>query len=112
MLIVVLSVILFSCGEDKKKQIEIPAGVLAKEKMAEVIADIHIAEAEESLTPPSDTAINKFDFQKIFEKNKISKTQYDSSLMFYTAHPELLDTVYEKVMNKLSLMQGEEAKTK
>ncbi|MEK6615340.1 MAG: DUF4296 domain-containing protein [Bacteroidota bacterium] len=102
-------VLLFSCGSSQEKQIVIPSDVLPKEKMAEVIMDIHIAEAEADIIKLSDSSATDLDVslgQKIFEKNKITKEQYEKSLSFYIDHPELLNEVYEKALNELSKMQG------
>lgn len=107
----ILCNLFFSCGE--KKTVSIPATVLPKEKMAAVIKDIHLSEAEMSLrTFPDSTSKEKLSFQKIFEKDSITKKQYDESLSFYVDHPQLLDTIYEQVLNDLSKMQGEAAKGK
>ena len=101
------SLFLFSCGSPAKKQVVIPSDVLPKEKMAAVVADIHIAEAETSMKPlPDSTSRGKLSFQKIFDKNQITKAQYDTSMAFYIDHPELLNEVYEIVLNELSKMQG------
>lgn len=80
--------------------------------MSVVITDILLAEAEISLKTFPDTSSEKIDYQKIFEKDKITKEQYDKSISFYIDHPELLNEVYEKVLNELSRMQGEAAKAK
>ena len=105
-LVFALSVILAACGE-QEKYVVIPSDVLAKEKMAEVLTDIHIVEAEANLkTLPDSASTEKLSFQKIFEKNKITKDQYEKSLKFYIDHPELLGEVYDKVLNELSKMQG------
>jgi hypothetical protein len=111
MLIVVLSVFLFSCRQGEKT-VSIPSDVLPKERMALVITDIHLAEAEASLKTFPDTSSEKLNFRKIFDKNNISKEQYDKSIAFYVDHPELLNEVYEQVLNELSRMQGEAAKSK
>ena len=101
----------FSCGENKT--ISIPPNVLSKEKMTEVITDIHLAEAEASIrTFPDSTSKEKLSFQKIFQKHSVTKKQYDESLQFYMEHPEILDTVYDNVLNELSKMQGEAAQGK
>ncbi|MBI4929172.1 MAG: DUF4296 domain-containing protein [Bacteroidetes bacterium] len=95
-----------SCGQSEK-QVVIPANVLPKEKMAEVITDIHLAEAETNFRPlPDSASTEKLSFQKVFEENKITKAQYDTSISFYIGHPELLNEVYEKVLNELSKMQA------
>ena len=116
--ITVYFLLVFSCGQ--KQATAIPSDVLPKEKMAQVMTDIHIAEAEKDLSGPPDlpapqaSPVSKatINFQKIFEKHKITKEQYDKSLNFYIEHPELLDKVYEDVLNELSKMQGEAGKAK
>ena len=101
---------LFSCGE-KEKTVAIPSGILPQEKMAAVLTDIHIAEAEANLGAPPDSALKTpISFHKIFEKDSVSKKQYEESLSFYVDHPELLDSIYTHVLNQLDKMQGEASK--
>ncbi len=79
--------------------------------MTEVLKDIHLAEAEASIQSKPDSLLKqKINFQKIFEKDSVTKQQYEESLTFYMDHPELLDKIYEQVINDLSRMQGEAAK--
>jgi Na+/phosphate symporter len=105
-----LFVLCTSCGTEEK-QTEIPPNILPKEKMVQVITDVHIAEAEANLrTLPDSTSKETISFQKIFEKNSISKQQYEESLTFYVDHPKLLNEIYEEVLNELSKMQGAAAK--
>jgi len=113
MAIVISFFFLFACGQEEMKLVVIPSDVLPQKKMAQVISDIHIAEAEASMGAlPNSTSTDKLSFQKIFEKNEITEAQYDTSLSFYIEHPELLDTIYMQALNELSKMQGEAAKEK
>jgi hypothetical protein len=106
MLIFILSLPLFSCGGDKK-QVTIPSNVLSQAKMTRVITDIHIAEAEMNMNAlPDSTSKTPISFQKIFDKDTITKQQYEESLNFYIDNPQLLDSVYTQVLNELSKMQG------
>jgi len=99
------SILLFSCGQDKKT-IVIPSDVLSKEKMTEVLTEIHLAEAEVNMkTLPDSIATEKLSFHQLFDKNKITRAQFEKSLSFYIDHPELLNEVYEQVLNELSKMQ-------
>jgi hypothetical protein len=110
LLVTAYCLLLLSCGE-KEKQTTIPANILPKEKMAQVITDIHIAEAEAGIHAlPDSTSKGLISFQKVFEKDTITKRQYEESLTFYIDHPQLLDTVYTQVLNELSKMQGAVAK--
>lgn len=95
-----------SCGEEETA-VPIPDNILSKEKMAQVITDIHIAEAEANLkTLPDSTSKQPIGFQPIFEADSITKEQYEESLSFYIEHPKLLNEVYEDVLNELSKRQA------
>ncbi len=99
-----------SCGGEEAA-IEVPANILSKTKMAQVIKDIHLAEAKYNMGMLPDSSSNvTINFQQIFEKESVSKEQYDLSFAFYIEHPVLLNEVYEEVMNELSKMQGEASK--
>ena len=101
---------LFSCsGQDTS-----PESVLPIDKMVQVQVGIHLMEAEQGQRTIDQTinGTDTFSFQTIFSKEKITRSQYDSSMIFYTAHPKLLDEVYDKVINVLNKMQAEEKKKK
>lgn len=99
---------LASCGENEAP-IEIPANILPKEKMVQVLTDVHLAEADASLrTLPDSTSKTPISFQKIFDKDSITKQQYEESLAFYVDHPVLLDSIYVQVLNELSKRQAGE----
>ena len=88
----------------------IPADVLPKDKMAEVMVDIHLLEATVNLTV---TATDKAAFNEkgdqidVYKKHNITRKQYEDSYLFYTRHPELLGEIYQQVLNELSKMQAE-----
>lgn len=78
--------------------------------MVDVMLDIHLLEASMSLNVASvdkNTATNPTPSFDVLKKNKISKKQYDESFDFYSQHPELLNEVYQLVLNDLSKMQAE-----
>ncbi len=97
-----------ACSE--KKTVSIPETVLSKQKMAEVMLDIHLLEAAMSFNVTSADKITKenptpnFD---VLKKNKISKKQFDESFDYYSKHPVLINEVYDLVLNDLSKMQAE-----
>ncbi|MBA3706223.1 MAG: DUF4296 domain-containing protein [Bacteroidetes bacterium] len=103
-------VLLFACSD--KPEVSIPDTVLSKEKMAEVLVDVHLMEAAINLTPYSpgqiasvgDTVPTTID---VLKKNNINKEQYDESFDFYTKNPKLLSEIYQLVLNDLSKMQAE-----
>ncbi len=106
--LIFVCLLLFACSNEKK--VDIPSNVLSKQKMAEVMLDVHLLEAAMSLnTYNTDMATSKnpappFD---VFAKYKITKKQYNESFDFYTRHPDLLKDVYQLVLENLSKMQAE-----
>lgn len=102
---------LFAC-QGKEKTVSIPSTVLPREKMAQTLTDLHLAEAEATVFMNDSTHRDSISFEKVFIKNKITKAQYDESISFYISHPELLNEIYQEVVNQLSKMQGESGKVK
>lgn len=107
-LLAFFSIFLFACTDSDT--IAVPDSVLAKEKMADVMTDIHLLEATLNLhvgstdkLGPDGKPINV----NIYKKHQITKEQFDESYKFYTENPELLAEVYQLVLNKLSRMQAE-----
>lgn len=96
--------LLMSCGN--ANEVKIPDDILSKEKMAEVMVDIHLLEATMNMNiaatdKASPTAVD------VFKKHDITKEQYQESFVFYTEHPEVFTEVYQLVLNDLSKMQAE-----
>jgi hypothetical protein len=102
-----LVLVLFSCEE---KPSQIPLDVLPVDKMVQVLIDIHLMEgtfAQKNL--PRDTAVFLFkQYEKdLFRKHNISDSTYKKSFHFYSAHPEIMDKIYEQVVDSLSLREGQ-----
>ena len=82
-------------------EVERPSYVLAEERMEEVLHDYHLAKAMADELP-YDQSYRKVLYQKgVFEKHGISEAQFDSSLVWYTRHTQLLAAMYERVNLKL-----------
>lgn len=80
--------------------------------MIALLTDVQIAEA--ALTQQATIGKNASDFTAsyykfVFEKHKITSAKYKHSMDWYSQHPELLDKVYEEVINQLSKKQSEVA---
>jgi hypothetical protein len=104
-LIAGLICILFSCTEKEEK----PSVLLSKEKMIEILSDVHISEAVtgiKNLDP--DSAKKLFDaYEKsILAEHNIDKSIFDASYQYYIEQPELMDEIYAAVVDTLSLKEG------
>ena len=111
--IIPITFLLFSCS---KKKVETPHGVLSRQQMVPILADVHIAQAATStyITFPKDSiatdsaryTMNDY-LPYILKIHHTTKAQYDSSIVFYTAHPEMMQEMYDSVITELSKKQGE-----
>jgi len=103
-----LCALLAACSDPQ--DVKIPTDVLSKEKMAEVMVDVHLLEATVNLTVSATdkAAFNeKGDMIDVYKKHGITRKQYDDSYIFYTRHPEILGEIYQQVLNELSKMQAQ-----
>lgn len=103
-----------SCGK-KKKAFVVPDGIIKKEEMVKVLADIHITEATINLRNVSSTntvSLNAALYKNVFVKHKISKEEFEKSYAFYSSNTELFNDVYDNVITELTKMQAEEEKKK
>ncbi len=101
-LVFLLSFLLVACSSDEATRI--PDSVLSKEKMAEVLVDVHLLEAALATGSVGENGVSPTDLLK---RHHVTKKQYDESFYFYSQNPLLLGEIYQLVLNELSKMQGQ-----
>jgi hypothetical protein len=101
-----LTVFMTSCSKPKTV---IPAGVLTEKEMIPLLVDIHIAQAAVSVENVNDSLKYTMDemLPYILSIHHVERAAYDSSIGYYTRHPELMQQMYEEVINELSKEEGE-----
>ena len=95
-LALMLLVLLVSCDKT-------PGGVLSVNEMADLIADLQLADAYiDSYSSDFDTDSSKLVMkQSIFKKHGITQRDYDSSLVWYAHNMEDYAKAYDKAVGKL-----------
>jgi len=80
-----------------------PRGVLSSGKMRAVLVDLHKTDAmiQTAGFVHSDREIKMIYYAQVMEKHGITTAQFDSSLVWYTAHPQLFNKIYPKVLADL-----------
>lgn len=80
-----------------------PKGILHSWEMRDVIVDLHKADALMDVTGVSryNTEVRSLYYAQVMESHGITQAQFDSSLVWYTAHPQLFDKIYPRVMKRL-----------
>ena len=101
-----LLLLAFSCSKPKTI---IPAGVLTEKEMIPILVDIHIAQAAASIYNANDSAMFNMNemLPYILSIHHVEPATYDSSVGFYTRHPELMQQMYDEVIIELSKEEGE-----
>jgi hypothetical protein len=95
---------LFSC-KDKNEKVELPDTILKQDKIVATLVDIHLAEAKLNVSrnaSKSPLETDTISFSEVFVKNGITKAAFDSTMVFYTKHPKLMDETYDKVIEIIS----------
>lgn len=84
-----------------------PHNVLSSGKMIDVLYDLHKAEGVVNLLGlvwTSDSTDGLY-YNSVLEKHHITQSQLDSSLVWYTDHPQLFDKIYPHVMRRIEAEQ-------
>ncbi len=102
-----LIITLVACEE---KQEEIPSDILSADEMVNITIDMQLLEASFSnKNLPHDSAIflfKKYE-QDLFRQYKITDSTYRKSFNFYSGNPQIMDKIYERVVDSLSLREGQ-----
>lgn len=98
-----------SCGENPELRIAKPADLLNRNQMAEVLADMHVADAGLQLNHYSPDSIKRMnagyaDF--ILKKHNVSQKQFESSFDYYLSIPMEMDSVYLVLVDVLSMRES------
>lgn len=98
---------LLSCAPTEEK-IEVPPTILSQEKMVEILTYCYMAEGAAGINIKN-VPSEKFDSAYLFnpfKDNKLRKSLFDSSIVFYSKYPQTLKVIYENVLDSLSAIQA------
>jgi hypothetical protein len=102
--------IFLSCKERVSTTKRIPSDIISKEKMAMILADIHIAENMFPGSAQKDSAQIKIRtvYETVYKKYGITKKEFDKSLNYYLKNPDRLAEVYDQVTEILNTRNVEQ----
>ena len=85
-----------------------PKGILHSWEMRDVLVDLHKTDAMLQATglKKGSNEICDLYYAQALAKHGVTQAEFDSSLVWYTAHPQLFDKIYPKVLKRL---ENEEA---
>ena len=81
-----------------------PRGVLSSRQMRRVMIDLHKTDALLQVCGlhTEHDSIEDAAYASVLERHGITQAQFDSSLVWYTNHPQLFDKIYPKVLAALN----------
>ena len=90
-----------ACDSEEKP----PSDLLSEDKMADILADIHVAEARVTTMQlrSLDSSVLVFERmqEQIWKKHDVDTSLYRKSYTFYTSNPTYLTEIYDKVEQRL-----------
>ncbi len=80
-----------------------PRGILSSNEMREVLVDLHKTDAMLQMAGIGmmDKEQMQIYYAQVLQRHGITQAQFDSSLVWYTAHPQLFNKIYPKVLSEL-----------
>ncbi len=104
-IIIVLFFLIVRCGN--KSTETAPNNIINEQQFTKILSDFLISESVINLNIKN---INNLKFDSIYafnplKENNISKGKYDSTIYYYSQHPELYKQIYEDALELLSQMQ-------
>ena len=80
-----------------------PKGILHSWEMRKLLVDLHKTDALLQINGlyNASTEDKAIYYAQVLEKHGLTQAEFDSSLVWYTAHPQLFDKIYPKVLAEL-----------
>lgn len=84
-----------------------PEGLIEREKMVNVLTDVHVVEGYSGTVMDADTMKQVLAnyMNLVYKKHQIDSLQFKKSLKYYSANPKLLNEMYGEVLRKLDSQQ-------
>ena len=85
-----------------------PKGILSSREMRSLLVDLHKTDGLLQISGGRimENEVKDLYYAQVLEKHGVTQAQFDSSLVWYTAHPQFFNKIYPKVLKEL---EAEEA---
>lgn len=88
----------------------LPGGILSKGKMTDILYDYHLALAMAHMDDNGDKGQSLAYREAVLRKHDVTSAEFDSSMVYYMRHTELLEDVYkdltDRYNNEITAMGG------
>ncbi|WP_165784687.1 DUF4296 domain-containing protein [Solitalea longa] len=85
-----------------------PANLIPQDKMRYLLTDMHLIESRSYRIVKDDSAkrVTKASYLFVLKKYKVDTAQFRSSMEYYLKHPDVMDKMYEQMIDSLSKRQS------
>lgn len=97
LLIIILVVCTLSCDNSSDK-------VVSKSKMEQVLYDYHLAQALIATLPEEERYKAEMYIESVYEKNGITREEFDSSMVYYNRHADELKDIYNNLHDRFAVI--------
>ena len=108
------SIIFYQCSQNNLESEAAQDNILNKELFSKILVEFALAESAANLNIKG-VSVQKIDsvyaFDPLYE-NKVRKSQYDSTLIYYAHHPKEYKIIYENVLVVLSKLEAKHSLVK
>ncbi len=94
-----------SCTNDGLQSVKKPSDLVSRETMANIMADMHMADAglsANNLTPDSIKRMNAGYYDFVLNKYQTSQESFEASFDYYLSIPMEMDTIYTFIVDELN----------
>jgi len=86
-----------------------PKGILRSGEMRDILIDLHKTDGMIQVAglSSSETGVRDAYYAEVLDKHGVTQAEFDSSLVWYTAHPQFFNKIYPKVMQALEAEEKE-----
>lgn len=98
--------LIFFSGCDTESK---PADLISEDKMVEVLVDIHLTEGTVSAMPiayDSSLRLYKLLEKDLFLKHEVVDTVFEQNMIFYLSDPTVMDRIYSRVIDSLTVKES------
>jgi hypothetical protein len=105
--LLLITILFFSaCKGGSKDQ---KGEVIDEEKFIDILVDVHIADAiltTDFQRPNPDLYLPENFYFQVLNNHDISREDFDRSIEYYADDPAVLNKIYQKVSEKISILEG------
>lgn len=96
----------------EKPIVEKPRHLVSRDRMIEVLTDLHIAESVQNYqrynTDPNKLFRESDFYYSVLHKHSLADSVFEKSLLYYASYPKEYEKIYSRVLNRLSEIDEEQ----